>query len=258
MAAARRLWVWATRAVAVASAVAFIGFLIRTDLDKADKVSSVFGLILTIGGLLYAYLRQQPRDSTEQVFLENVVRVLLRRPGPGGLGPTLEESQNEQKAHFTAKARSEFQALTDAGVAKVPWTVLRVASEPSYRTAPFDEHSLAAYLADGGRLIIAGASQSGKTALAVRLMTLLGEQADRIPVLFRLFSYDPRVSLATWMMSVLRSDRDLQGLNWSMRACFWTAERSSPSSTGSTRSTRPSRSGSPEPCGSTHGSGPQL
>ncbi|MEV4348036.1 hypothetical protein AB0J83_26570 [Actinoplanes sp. NPDC049596] len=145
------------------------------DLDRADKIASSVGgvaALITVGATYLA----RSRDTAT---------------APAG----------DPDAHTTELAdvaKNELTALADLGLMRVPWARRRFRNEDD----------LAEHLAAGGQLVIVGASQSGKTTLAVRLMALLDIQ----PVLFRLHSWDPiREGLETWLSSVLRDQYGLLG-----------------------------------------------
>lgn len=111
--------------------------------------------------------------------------------------------------HLAEHARNELEALIDWGVMRVPWTRARRSPDAPELD---DEQALADYVAGGGQLVIVGRSQSGKTTLAVRVMTLLADRSERQSVLLRLHSWDPGTQdLQTWISTVLRDETGLHG-----------------------------------------------
>ncbi|GAA2710110.1 NACHT domain-containing protein [Actinoplanes palleronii] len=96
-------------------------------------------------------------------------------------------------------AAEQVTSLTPLGALIVPW-------EHPDAPALVDENDLSCFVAEGGRLLILGASQSGKTTLASQLVQLIGERTDRQVVLFPLTAWDvARVSLKDWLADHLRT-----------------------------------------------------
>ncbi|MFC4066262.1 hypothetical protein [Actinoplanes subglobosus] len=106
-------------------------------------------------------------------------------------------------------AKAELATLVDWGQIRVPWHRI----DPTAGTCPSSdtETDLAQHIASGGKLVVIGDSQSGKTTLAYTLVDLLDRLA--IPsVILRMRSWTPqRQRLEVWISSVLRDEYGLHG-----------------------------------------------
>lgn len=115
----------------------------------------------------------------------------------------------EIREKFLRIADAELATLVDWGQMRVPWH--SVGHRTSASSALVTEADLARHVACGGKLVIVGESQSGKTTLAYSLMVLLDRV--KIPsVILRMRSWAPqRQRLEVWISSVLRNEYGLHG-----------------------------------------------
>jgi len=125
---------------------------------------------------------------------------------------TTAEVIGQLRTSVTRSTAEQVQALTDRGLLAVPWTVRSAKSTATgaSHSGHDEDDALGRFVAEGGRLIIIGGSQSGKTTLATRLVNLIAGHTDRLPVVFTLATWSPRrTRLMGWMLEVLQANYNL-------------------------------------------------
>ncbi|MEU8608278.1 ATP-binding protein [Actinoplanes sp. NPDC048791] len=159
----------------------------RSSVEQSGNATASDGGI-AISGILHGGIHQHFHPPSQRVPDEAEVTASLTKK-------------------FRAYADNELRALVDWGQMRVPWHRL---GDNEGELAK--EADLARHICGGGRLVIFGDSQSGKTTLAYSLMHRL--DAENCPsVLLRLRSWMPtRQRLAVWISGMLRDEYGLHDM----------------------------------------------
>ncbi|MEU6077167.1 hypothetical protein [Micromonospora sp. NPDC047074] len=118
------------------------------------------------------------------------------------------------RASVNRAVAEQVRLLTNRGLLVVPWSLQTSGTDGPEPAAgmPEGDEDLGDLVAAGGQLIVVGESQSGKTTLATRMVTLIADRTDKQPVVFTLATWNPRTTrLKTWMLGVLRSTSGQDG-----------------------------------------------